>query len=62
LFDAIRSGARGYLLKNIPIVKLLASLRAVERGEAAISRRMTGRLAEEFYRLSMLHVPEQTVR
>ena len=37
LFSAVRLGAKGYLLKNIPVTHLLAALRAVERGEAALS-------------------------
>lgn len=44
LFGAIRSGARGYLLKNIPVSKMLAALRGMLRGEAPLSRAMTGRL------------------
>lgn len=50
LFAAIRAGAKGYLLKNTPVSKLLASLRALEKGEAAISRTMTMRLMAEFSR------------
>lgn len=52
LFEAIRSGARGYLLKNMPVSKLMAALRALERDEAAISRRMAARIMQEFARLS----------
>lgn len=48
MISAIRSGARGYLLKNLSVTKLLASLRALERGEAAISRTMMARVLEEF--------------
>ena len=48
LFDAIRKGAKGYLLKNVPISDLLASLKSLERGEAALSRQMTSRILEEF--------------
>ena len=48
LFDSLRSGAVGYLLKDSPIDDLLASLRSVSKGEAAISRCMTRRLLEEF--------------
>jgi DNA-binding NarL/FixJ family response regulator len=50
LFAAIRSGARGYLLKNLPISKLVASLRSLASGEAALSRAMTARLLNEFSR------------
>jgi two-component system NarL family response regulator len=48
LIAAMRSGAKGYLLKNLSVNKLLASLRALERGEAAISRTMMARILEEF--------------
>lgn len=48
MISAIRSGARGYLLKNLSVNKLLASLRALEKGEAAISRIMMARVMEEF--------------
>ncbi|MGE5224362.1 MAG: response regulator [Omnitrophica WOR_2 bacterium] len=50
LFAAIRSGAKGYLLKNIRSAKLMAALRAVQQGESALSRSMTMRLMEEFSR------------
>jgi two-component system NarL family response regulator len=52
LFEAIRSGARGYLLKNMPVSKLMAALRALERDEAAISRQMAARIMQEFARIS----------
>ena len=48
LIAAVRAGAKGYLLKNLSVSKLLASLRALERGEAAISRTMMARIMEEF--------------
>lgn len=48
LIAAMRAGARGYLLKNLSVSKLLASLRALDRGEAAISRTMMARILEEF--------------
>ena len=48
LFAAIHSGAKGYLLKNVPGAKLVESLKAIERGEAAISGSMTMRILEEF--------------
>lgn len=48
LIAAMRAGAKGYLLKNLSVTKLLASLRAMERGEAAISRTMMARILEEF--------------
>lgn len=51
LFEALRAGAQGYILKDAPFTTLLASLRAVLDGEIALSRQMASRLAEEFRRL-----------
>jgi DNA-binding NarL/FixJ family response regulator len=50
LFAAIRLGAKGYLLKNIPVARLLASLRGVEKGEPAMAPDMVGRLMSEYAR------------
>ncbi len=51
LFAAIRSGAKGYLLKNVPVAKLLAFLRGIEHGEAAITPVMASRILAEFSRM-----------
>lgn len=48
LFDAVRSGAQGYLLKSIGSAELIMQLRGIERGEAPISRTMAGRILDEF--------------
>ena len=48
LLEAIRSGAKGYLLKNMQPQKLVVALRSVQKGESALSRSMTMRLMEEF--------------
>ena len=48
LFAAIRGGAKGYLLKNTPVSKLLPYLRGVELGEAAITPLMARRILDEF--------------
>lgn len=50
LFAAVRSGARGYLLKNMSPSKLVTTLRSVQRGESALSRSMTLRVMEELAR------------
>jgi DNA-binding NarL/FixJ family response regulator len=50
LFAAIRSGAKGYLLKNMRPAKLISTLRSVQQGESALSRSMTLRLMEELAR------------
>jgi DNA-binding NarL/FixJ family response regulator len=50
LFAAIRSGAKGYLIKNMSPSKLVTTIRSVQRGESALSRTMTLRLMEELSR------------
>lgn len=50
LLAAIRSGAAGYLLKNMRPSKLVSSLRSVQQGESAVSRAMTLRLMQELAR------------
>ncbi|MCX6059787.1 MAG: response regulator transcription factor [Chloroflexi bacterium] len=50
LFAAIRSGAKGYLMKNIHPSELIAAIRSVQNGESALSQSMTMRLMEELSR------------
>lgn len=50
LIKAVRSGAVGYLMKNLSPSKLVAAIRSVYRGESALSRIMTLRLMEELAR------------
>jgi DNA-binding NarL/FixJ family response regulator len=50
LFDAVRFGAQGYLLKDLQPEQLYEMLRAVVRGESPISPIMAGRLLAEFRR------------
>ena len=57
LFAAIRSGAKGYLLKNMHPSKLIAALRAVHQGESALSRTMTMRVMEELSRTQKTEYP-----
>jgi len=52
LFEAIKSGAVGYLLKSTAAETLMPMLRGVMRGEAAISGAMAARMLEEFGRLA----------
>jgi DNA-binding NarL/FixJ family response regulator len=47
LFEAIKAGAQGYLVKNVRSRELLEQLRGLAQGEAAISRRMAARILEE---------------
>jgi len=48
LFNAIKAGARGYLLKSVELQELIDSLRLVAEGEAIVSPTMAGRLLDEF--------------
>ncbi|HEX7950773.1 MAG TPA: response regulator transcription factor [Candidatus Limnocylindrales bacterium] len=48
LFDAIKAGAQGYLLKNLESSQFRAMLEAVERGEAAITPATAVRIIEEY--------------
>ncbi len=52
LFEAIKAGAQGYLLKKIDPQALFDTVRGVERGEASVPRAMAARLLEEFARRS----------
>jgi DNA-binding NarL/FixJ family response regulator len=51
MFAAIRAGAKGYMLKNISGADLIASLRALERGEMALTRKMMSKALDEFTRV-----------
>jgi DNA-binding NarL/FixJ family response regulator len=48
LFDALRAGASGYLLKDIDPARLPHALRSVLAGEAALPRTMVARVVQEF--------------
>ncbi|MBN1657395.1 MAG: response regulator transcription factor [Anaerolineae bacterium] len=52
LFEAIKNGAQGYILKNIRSRELISLLRGAVRGEAAITPEIGGRMLEEFRRLA----------
>ena len=52
LFEAIKTGAQGYLLKSIHSRDLLAMLRGAVRGDAALTPELSGRMLDEFRRLS----------
>jgi DNA-binding NarL/FixJ family response regulator len=58
LFNAIRVGVKGYLLKNSTKEQLFDSLNAIENGEAALSRKMTRTLMEEISRSGNTLQPE----
>jgi DNA-binding NarL/FixJ family response regulator len=51
VFDAIKAGARGYLLKDMPADELLAAIRRVHAGESIIQPSVAARMIAEFTRL-----------
>ena len=52
LFEAIRSGASGYLLKDIPLDEVADAVRAVYGGQSLINPSMAGKLLTEFATLA----------
>ena len=60
LFQAIKNGAQGYLLKNLHSAELMDMLRRVLAGDSAVSPGLAGRMFEEFRRLSRLEPKVET--
>lgn len=52
LFEALKNGAQGYLLKSIRSWDLVEMLRGAMRGEAALTPPLGGRILEEFRKLA----------
>lgn len=50
VYDALRAGASGFLLKDTPPADLVAAIRVVASGEALLAPTVTRRLIEEFTR------------
>jgi DNA-binding NarL/FixJ family response regulator len=48
VYDALRAGASGFLLKDVPAHQLAAGIRAVGDGDALLAPSITRRLIEEF--------------
>jgi two-component system NarL family response regulator len=46
VYQAIRAGARGYLLKDVPFDELLDAIRGVHRGEQRIPAEIASKMAE----------------
>jgi DNA-binding NarL/FixJ family response regulator len=52
VFDALRSGAIGYLLKDAPTEKLYEAIRAAAKGESVLQPSVAARLVAQFSRMS----------
>ena len=59
LFEAIKAGASGYLLKDLPGEEVADAIRRVHDGQAIIPPGMAATLLSEFTRLSQTPVPAE---
>ena len=50
VYDAMKAGASGFLLKNAPPAQLVAAVRATAAGEAQLAPAIVQRMVEEFVR------------
>ncbi len=59
LFEAIRAGASGYLLKDLPLDEVAETVRAVHGGQSLINPSMAGKLLTEFATLARRDGPDR---
>jgi DNA-binding NarL/FixJ family response regulator len=57
VFDALRAGASGFLLKDVAACQLAAGVRMVAAGDALLAPTITRRLIEEFTALQPVELP-----
>lgn len=62
VFEAIKAGARGYVLKESPPEQTVAAIRAVARGEALLHPGIAARVIQEFSRLAERPGQEEDLR
>ena len=58
VYEALRAGASGFMLKDMPGPQLVAGLRAVASGDALLAPAVTRRLIEEFSSARHAPVPD----
>jgi DNA-binding NarL/FixJ family response regulator len=51
VFEGLRAGAAGYLLKDVPSERLVEAIQAVARGESFLQPSVTAKVVSEFNRL-----------
>ena len=61
VFDAIKAGASGYMLKDSPPERTLEAIRAAARGEGFLQPELVGKVMDEFARLSRLRAAAKEV-
>jgi DNA-binding NarL/FixJ family response regulator len=59
VYEALRAGASGFVLKDDPPEQLLAAIRIVAAGEALLSPAITKRVIEKFTRISHPEPPKE---
>lgn len=59
VFDAIKAGAMGYMLKDVPAPELVETIRRVHAGESFIQPRVASKLLVEFGRRSSRPADEE---
>jgi DNA-binding NarL/FixJ family response regulator len=59
VYEALRGGASGFVLKDDPPEQLLAAVRTVARGEALLSPSITKRVIKQFTRIPQPAPPQQ---
>lgn len=57
VFDGLRAGALGYLLKDAPSEKLAEAIRAAARGESFLQPSIAAKVVAEFARLATKRIP-----
>ena len=62
VYDALRAGASGFLLKDVPPEQLIDAVRVVARGDALIAPAVTRRLIERFLRTAPADSPPAGLR
>src|SRR4029078_1043030 len=60
VFEGLRAGAVGYLLKEVSSEQLVEAIRAVARSTAFLQPAITGKVIAEFARLSPFLAPQAT--
>jgi DNA-binding NarL/FixJ family response regulator len=50
VYDALRAGASGFLLKDVPAEQLVDGIRVIDQGDALLAPSVTKRLIDEFSR------------
>src|SRR5438093_8119392 len=52
VFESLRAGATGYLVKNLPPIQILAAIEEVHRGGSPMSSQIARMLVQKFHEAS----------